>query len=127
MKNRAKCKLCNSIIESLTLLDYVSCECGEISISGGTKELNCFAKDFGNFIRVDDEGREHQVKVIDKANDHKEVPLDEEEKRELTREEKVEFVDNMLKYYEELPAHAMMSSPSQYDLKAIVLLIKQVL
>lgn len=127
MRNRAKCKLCNTIIESLHRYDYVSCKCNEISISGGADKLECAAKDFSNFIRIDDEGKEVNVKVVDKPNEEKELPVEEDKPVELTREQKIEMVDSMLKYYDDLPGHAMMSSPTQYDLKAVFLMIKQVL
>ena len=55
MRNIAKCKLCSSIIESKHRHDYVSCLCGEISIDGGNDYHKCFAKDWRNFVRVDDE------------------------------------------------------------------------
>ena len=39
MRNRAKCKLCSSVIESYHRYDEVSCKCGEINISGGNDVL----------------------------------------------------------------------------------------
>jgi hypothetical protein len=84
MTNRAKCKLCGDILESLHRHDYVTCKCGEIFIDGGNDLLRCGAKDFANFLRLDDEGNEIVVKVIDTPEDtednasiepHKEDPL----------------------------------------------------
>jgi hypothetical protein len=66
MRNRAKCKLCSSIIESMKLDDYVSCKCGAITINGGTYAYECRANHWENFIRVDDEGNEIIVKVEEK-------------------------------------------------------------
>ena len=48
--NKAKCKLCNSIIESKYRHDYVECSCGEISVDGGKDYLKRGAKNFENFI-----------------------------------------------------------------------------
>ena len=127
MRNRAKCRLCKSELESVALMDYMECTCGEIGISGGVDKLNCFAKDFTNFIRLDDEGKEVEVKVIDKAQDKEEVPVTEEIKQEMTREDKIKLVNAMLDYYENLPQHAMLSAPTQYDLKAVYVLIRDCL
>jgi hypothetical protein len=64
MRNRAKCKLCNKIIESFTLNDFVHCECGQIGISGGAYRLDCFAQNWENFLRIDDQDNEIEVKIM---------------------------------------------------------------
>ena len=74
MRNRAKCKLCNSIIESLHRYDYVKCACGEIAISGGLYELETSAKDYANFLRVDDAGREIPVEYKDPHEATTQIP-----------------------------------------------------
>jgi hypothetical protein len=127
MRNRAKCKLCKDEIESLTLHDYVSCSCGEISIDGGSQHLGCHAKDFGNFLRLDDDGRELPVKLVEDLGDAHEVGKEEGPEIPLTQEQKIQLVDHMISYYEELPQHALLSPPTQYDLKAIYLMIKRIL
>jgi hypothetical protein len=33
--NRVRCKHCNSIIESKTRHDFVTCKCGRVSVDGG--------------------------------------------------------------------------------------------
>lgn len=35
LRNRARCKLCGSIIESKHVHDFVTCGCGAISVDGG--------------------------------------------------------------------------------------------
>lgn len=60
MKNRAKCKLCQRTVESFFKGDYVECECGEIAVFDGDA-MRCAAKDFKNFIRVDEKGKEIMV------------------------------------------------------------------
>jgi hypothetical protein len=66
MRNRAKCKLCGDILESFHEFDYQTCKCNEISISGGLIKYECAAKDFANFLRVDDEGNEIVPKISSK-------------------------------------------------------------
>ena len=127
MRNRAKCKLCKSELESLTRYDVVSCACGEIDIWGGADELRSRAREYGNFLRLDDEGKEVEVKVINNSKDVEEVPVTEEVKKDITREDKIKLVDAMLDYYERLPQHVLLAAPTQYDLKAIYTLIRDCL
>jgi hypothetical protein len=61
MRNRAKCRLCNDIIESTHVHDYKTCSCGEISVDGGNEYHRCSAKDFHNFIRLDDKDNQHLI------------------------------------------------------------------
>lgn len=127
MKNRAKCRLCGDVLESLFADDLISCSCDEISISGGSLKLNCYAKNFANFIRIEDDGKEIDVKLVDKPKEGEEVPVEETKEIQLSHEQKVELVNNMLKYYEDLPNHALFSPVTQSDMRAVFLLIKQVL
>lgn len=123
MKNRAKCKKCQSIIESFHLHDHVTCKCGEISLSGGTQEYNCSALDWGNFLRVDDLGNE--VIVIVKEDEKEEVkPLYNEN---LTRDDKLKMLEEMIKSYETLPKHAIEAPITGYDLVSVLLLVKSLL
>lgn len=120
MKNRAKCKLCQSIIESFHLHDHVICKCGEISVSGGTQEYSCSANDWSNFLRVDDQGNEIIVTVKD--SEKPEVnPLYAEKP---TRDDKLKMLDEMIKSYENLPAHATQAPITGYDLTSALLLVK---
>lgn len=124
MKNRAKCKLCKSIIESTHVHDYVSCSCGEISIDGGINYYRVSAKDFSNFLRVDDEGNEIIVTFKEpdpKSDDVK--PLD----IRPTYSDLLDMLDAMSKNIERLPLHAMTSPVTQYDLSALISLLHMLL
>ena len=37
--NKAKCKKCGDIIESVSVHDFVTCSCGAISVDGGKSYL----------------------------------------------------------------------------------------
>jgi hypothetical protein len=111
MRNIAKCKLCESIVESTHEKDYVTCKCGEISVDGG-ELMRCAAKNFTNFIRVDDEGNEIVVKVIDSPKP--------------TKEELINYLDEMRKSIEQLPTNALLTPVTQYDLAAALLLIHSI-
>lgn len=124
MKNRAKCKLCFDILESFHLHDYVTCKCGEISISGGNDKLECSAKDWNNFLRIDDQGNEVVVKVKDSvevsASNDKEPPI-------MTTDDKIEMLEAMIKNVESLPQKAMLAPVNHYDLCTYMILILSIL
>lgn len=69
LKNKAKCLLCKETIESYHRYDYVTCKCGEISISGGQDKFEASAKDWDNFVRFDENGNEFKPKIINKDED----------------------------------------------------------
>lgn len=119
MRNRAKCKLCNSIIESYTIEDRVECECGEIGISGGLQNLECFANDFSNFLRVDDEGNEIVVKVKenDESVDYTMKP---------SRAELVDMLEELRLRIDSLPPQAMHSPVTHADFASLLMLISAI-
>jgi len=50
--NKARCKLCGTIVESKHRHDLVWCECGEIAVDGGNDYHKGTAKNMENFIRI---------------------------------------------------------------------------
>jgi len=117
MKNRAKCRLCDSIIESFHVHDYVKCSCGEIAVDGGTDYYKAIERDFSNFLRVDDEGNEIVITVKEK-NDVK--PL---EMPKPTKEELIKMLDTMADNIENLPNFAKQNPVNHYDLQALISLL----
>lgn len=129
MKNRAKCKLCQSIIESFHRYDYVNCACQEIAISGGRDLYEVYAKSFENFLRIDDLDNEIMVK---EQKEFKEVYSDPKDVKQLynenpTREDKIKMLDEMIKTYESLPANALNAPITGYDLLSSLLLVSSIL
>ncbi len=119
MKNRAKCKLCKSIIESFHATDYVSCKCNEISICGGTSRYQVYANDFSNFIRVDDDGNEIFVMVQDaESSQENSGELVKMGKNDLIRE-----LDFMIENIDKLPQEAMITYISYYQYYSLLLLL----
>ena len=55
MKNRAKCRLCEDVIESKHTHDFVRCKCGGIFIDGGPSYMRAGAKDLNDIIHLDDD------------------------------------------------------------------------
>jgi hypothetical protein len=50
--NKAQCKLCGDIIQSMSRHDYVRCGCGEIAVDGGTDYRKRSAGDLSNIIEL---------------------------------------------------------------------------
>lgn len=111
MRNRAKCKVCESIIESLTLKDEVTCKCGQISVSGGDRLL-CSALNWDNFLRIDDKGNEIKPEIKDKPP--------------VTRDDLLNALDDMIKRIEEMPQQAMIVSINHYDFVSLLILLSSI-
>ncbi len=120
MRNQAKCKLCSSIIESFFEKDYIECKCGEISINGGPGIFKANAKNWDNFLRIDDEGNEILVKV----KEREEIIVNFSPKP--TREELLETLDMMIQNMENIPSHAMTNPVTHYDLAAALILVSSI-
>lgn len=133
MRNRAKCRLCGDVIESLHVHDYVPCKCDEIAVDGGTQYWRVFAKSWDNFIRLDDEGNEVIPVVEEKVETPKPSIKVEtlkpsiEEPKPLGREDKFVMLEAFAQSIERLPEHALMSPVSHADLYQAILLITSIL
>lgn len=124
MRNRAKCKLCHSIIESFHEYDFVSCKCGEISVDGGDS-LKCGAINWDNFLRVDDDGNTIVPKIKEKASDK---GLSEETLvNPMTKDEMLNELDRMITSIEELPPIAMSTPITHYDFVSALMLLRSIL
>lgn len=120
MRNIAKCKLCLSVIESFHSTDYVTCKCGEIAVDGGDA-LKCAAKDWNNFMRVDDNGNAIVVKV--QGNDDvKQLDI----QTKPSKKELVGMLEEMIKGIERLPDHAMLAPITHYDFCSALLLLSSI-
>ncbi len=123
MKNRAKCKLCGSMIESFHRNDYVSCSCGEIAVDGGLDCFKVIARDYSNFLRVDDEGNE----IILKVKEKQEIQDPTEINQKPTKEDLLRILDDMYKKIDELPTHAKICPISHYDFGSLLSLLSLIL
>jgi len=128
MRNRAKCKQCEEIIESIHSQDYQLCRCGEIFVDGG-KENQCGAKDWHNFIRIDDNDNEVIPQIIDDGDDTRDktdVTLAPTLSAEERKANAIKLFKNMMDTYDRLPAHATHSPISHYDLQAVMITIYEI-
>lgn len=118
MKNIAKCKLCQSVIESFTVNDTVSCKCGEITISGGNETFYSTANDYANFLRVDDEGNEIVVIVKESHNS--------EPKSKSSIQDLLKMLDEMIASIDKLPSQAMYTPVNHYDFVSSLILVSSI-
>ena len=122
MKNRAKCKLCNSVIESFHDSDMVHCKCSEIYVYGG-EAMKCAANDWKNFVRVDDIGNEIIPKIVDKDSDVKQLDID----TKPTKKELLDMLEQDIKNMENLPQGAMLTPITHYDFCSSLMLLLAIL
>jgi hypothetical protein len=133
MRNRAKCKLCQSIIESYIETDYITCKCGEIAICGGDHRYEIYANDFANIIRIDDNDNEFIPKIVEKTISeeenilYKETVKEYNEKNKIGREELLESLDHMIKNIDQLPDHAKVLPINHYDFGSLLMLLSAIL
>ncbi len=122
MKNRAKCKACQTIIESFMRGDYVSCKCGQIAVNHGPA-MFCEALDWNNFLRLDDEGNEKAVTYQEK-NDQKDDGINKGEDTHIpSKDELISMLDEMIKSYEHLPVRAMVKPITHADHVSLMMLV----
>lgn len=118
MRNRAKCRKCNCILESMDPNEWVYCECSEIGISGGKDNYRCFANDFNNFLRVDEMDNEIIVTV--------KSPVQIDNPAPVSHADLLNMLDEMIKSIESLPEHAKLTSINHYDHASLLYLLSAI-
>ncbi len=133
MKNRAKCKLCSSIIESFHATDYVLCKCGEIFLYGGDA-MKCGAHNWENLLRIDENGNEIIPKILEAGCNNPSNKTDHQDQASATddainenhipnRKELLDMLSEMIKNIENLPQHVMSNPITHYDFCSLLILI----
>ncbi len=77
MRNRAKCRKCQDVIESTHVHHFIRCHCESIAVDGG----NEYWKMVGNpedFMRLDDDGNEWKKEQPENKGNEVEVKLEEQ-------------------------------------------------
>ena len=133
MRNRAKCRLCGDIIESLHRHDFVTCKCNEIFVDGGNDYLRCGAGSWDNFLRVKDNGEEISVSLVEEKKEPEEaykspttITIDTSasiEAAKPTRKELLERIKTCIKDIERLPDRAMELPLTHYDYRLLLSLL----
>lgn len=127
MKNRAKCKLCNDIIESCHPQDLQICKCGQICVEGGDS-MRCSSVDWGNFIRVDDEGNEIIPKIVNKNDPqaNKDQIGDVNDMIHPSKKDLLKMLTEMIVNIEKLPQNAMTAPITHYDYASLLILLEAI-
>ncbi len=130
MRNRAKCKICKEILESFHEFDYVKCKCDEISISGGNIRYECAAKNWDNFLRIDDAGNEIKIKIKEEKEDDglgkTTSKVIENKNPKPSKRDYVEMINKMIEDIENLPQQAMLTPINHYDFCSLLLLLSEI-
>lgn len=114
----AKCRLCNVIINAIEN-DYITCKCGEISLDMTNKKLKLIAREWENFLRVDENGNEIVVKVEESVSSAKPLP---EGISRPNKDELLGMLNMMIKNLEDLPPQGLSTYVTNYDLLSVLLL-----
>lgn len=85
------------------------------------------AKDYENFLRVDDLGNEVVVRYKEQIDSNENIATDHDNGKGPTIEELIQAVDHSIEAIENLPDHAKYEPCNQYDICSILLTIKAVL
>jgi hypothetical protein len=118
MVNRAKCKLCQTILQTKHPHDYVTCNCGEITIGGGNEFFRAKIKSKENFLIIDDEGNE----IVPKDK----VTSIQDELPKPSKEDLLEILDDMYKRIEDLPMNAALAPITHADFAALIMLLSAI-
>jgi hypothetical protein len=137
MKNRAKCKLCQSVIESYHMTDWVQCKCEEIAVGGGDA-FQCAARDWKNFLRIDDDDKEIAVVISAKGskplsaevgnktseNNEKSPGCDADNVNHIPPKKELLFMlSEMIRNIDNLPQHVMSTPITHYDFSSLLILL----
>lgn len=121
MRNRAKCRKCQDIIESFHSIDFVSCRCGTIAIDGGTHKYKVYADDFSDIIRVDDLGNEIYIQVQDSIIKNSEDPPTQSKKDLLG------LLEDAIKNMENWPSDALQTYVTHGDILGLLSILSRIL
>lgn len=124
MRNRAKCKVCGDVLESFHRHDYVVCKCEEISIDGGLDYLHASAKNFDNFLRIDEDDSEIPVQYHEKdQGKDQQIDKQEEAHSKPDKDQLISMLDDLIKSYDNLPQQAILAPVNHSDILSVLMLV----
>lgn len=122
MTFRAMCRICRTLIETKSPGDYITCACGEISIHFQPGSTQFICREWENFIRIDEDGNEVSVNVVEKDDISSPKPHPEGISKP-SKDDLLGMLNQMIKSIEDLPSQAMGSPVTHYDLLSALLLV----
>lgn len=101
MRNRAKCKSCNSVLESFHRHDFVTCKCGAIAIDGGQESgyMRAVFDNIENFVRLDEQDNEIPIKFVEKET---EATIEKREVKTISKSEQRQLALQELKHLRDM-------------------------
>lgn len=127
MRNRAKCKLCNTVVESFHEFDLATCKCGEVAVYGGAQIPSVHCKKKENVILVDDNDNEIMPSSLTEKPKENATDLAEEPPKEVTKKELIEIYETMIKADANLPQQALHAPCTYADLYHFKLFLLDIL
>lgn len=128
MRNRAKCKLCQSIIESFLPDEIVYCKCGEIAVCDGAA-MRMWPIGSPNFLRVDEVGHEIVVSYKEKRAEGESHEDSDKPNEPRSKADLIKDFENAIEYIDKAPEHERYSSVTNaalcHYLKALVNILKR--
>lgn len=115
-RNRAKCKKCQEIIEVLENKGYVECSCGEIGIGA---DLYAAARNWKNFLRLEENDQEKGVEYQDKSEKQ-----NEDNPEPFTKEEMLYELKKTAEIYANVPPNVPIT---HHDISVLLLLLLSIL
>lgn len=117
MRNKAKCKICQCIIQTISEEEWVACECGNLAMIGGEKGPRMRFNELSEIVMIDDSDNE----VIPK------MKKDTEEARpKPTKKELLKILDEMNQRIEEMPPQAAVMAITHYDFSSLLILLASI-
>lgn len=126
IRNTAKCKLCNDIIESYHSNDYSLCSCGEIYVDGGPLGMRCGARNWDNFVRIDNDGNIVIPKIVDPTDASLVTDTADDVAVGLTFNDALDQLKHLEAVYRDLPQNVLYSSTSHSDMSSVLTLLVRV-
>jgi len=120
VKNIAKCKLCESVIQSFFKGDYAECKCGEIAVSEGDAMFVHF-KDPANFLRIDEDGHTYPIQYNEKKEDDGQENLGFV--HTLSKEECIKGIDNLITIYDNMPESETYRPINHKDFQSLLMIV----
>jgi hypothetical protein len=127
MRNRGKCKLCHTIIESFYMGHLDTCKCGAVSVfNGDGMDMAPFGSP--HFLRVDEVGNEIVVSYKEKSSESGSHEEGDKPNEPRSRADLIKDFENAIEYINRAPQHEQLSFVTNVALchymRAIVNILK---
>jgi hypothetical protein len=128
MRNRGKCKLCHTIIESFYMGHLDTCKCGAVSVFNGDG-MDMAPFNSPHFLRVDEVGNEIVVSYKEKDAEGDQDKGEHNPNEPRSRADLIKDFENAIEYIDKAPDHEQYSFVTNaalcHYMKALVNILKR--